>query len=42
VELDNPSGFPGRSQQYVRVSWTTLERFYANRGVILGNWKEGA
>lgn len=42
VELNNPSGFPGRSQQHARVSWTTLERFSAGRGVVLGNRKEGA
>jgi hypothetical protein len=36
VELNNPSGFPGVSQQHARVSWAALERFYAGRGVVLG------
>ncbi|MFI0718130.1 C39 family peptidase [Streptomyces sp. NPDC021224] len=42
VELNNPSGLPGLSQQHARVSWATLERFYAGRGVVLGNRTEGA
>lgn len=42
VKLNNPSGFPGRSQHEVPVSWTRLERFYAGRGVVLGNQEEGA
>jgi hypothetical protein len=41
VELNNPSGFPGRSQHEAPVPWTTLERFYAGRGVVLGNQEEG-
>ncbi|MGW5350978.1 C39 family peptidase [Streptomyces sp. NPDC004031] len=42
VELNNPSGFPGRSQQHARVSWTALERFFAGRGVVLGNRTDAA
>jgi hypothetical protein len=42
VKLNNPSGFPGRSQHHAPVPWTTLERFYAGRGVVLGNQEEGA
>ncbi|NUS14047.1 MAG: hypothetical protein HOY69_22020 [Streptomyces sp.] len=41
VKLNNPSGFPGRSQHQAPVPWTTLERFYAGRGVVLGNQEEG-
>ncbi|MER0448083.1 C39 family peptidase [Streptomyces sp. Edi4] len=32
----NPSGFKGRSQEFVSVGWGDLERFYAGRGVVLG------
>ncbi|MET9360305.1 C39 family peptidase [Streptomyces sp. NPDC006632] len=32
----NPSGFKGRSQEYVRIAWAELDRFYAGRGVALG------
>ncbi|MGP4001432.1 C39 family peptidase [Streptomyces sp. 8N706] len=34
--IHNPSGFPGRSQQFAHVPWADLDRFYAGRGVILG------
>ena len=34
--IHNPSGFPGESQQFARVPWRDLERFYAGRGVLLG------
>ncbi|MFC4465256.1 C39 family peptidase [Streptomyces xiangluensis] len=34
--IHNPSGFPGRSQQFAHIPWPDLERFYAGRGVILG------
>ncbi|MFI1015829.1 C39 family peptidase [Streptomyces sp. NPDC020965] len=34
--IHNPSGFAATSQQYVRVPWDKLEKFYAGRGVILG------
>ncbi|MBT2466629.1 C39 family peptidase [Streptomyces sp. ISL-66] len=36
VLLHNPSGFPGRSQEYAAVPWADLDRFYAGRGVVLG------
>ncbi|MFI0718116.1 C39 family peptidase [Streptomyces sp. NPDC021224] len=42
VELNNPSGFPGLSQQHARVPWAALERFYAGRGIVLGGRTEGA
>ncbi|MFG2717496.1 C39 family peptidase [Streptomyces sp. NPDC048416] len=32
----NPSGFKGRSQEFVSIAWQDLERFYAGRGVVLG------
>jgi hypothetical protein len=35
VVVHNPSGFPGRSQQFVHILWTDLARFYAGRGVVL-------
>jgi hypothetical protein len=35
VLIHNPSGLPGRSQQHAAVPWTDLDRFYANRGVVL-------
>ncbi|MFI0895153.1 C39 family peptidase [Streptomyces sp. NPDC020983] len=41
VELNNPSGFPGVSQQHARVSWAGLERFYAGRGIVLGRTARG-
>jgi len=34
--IHNPSGFPDGSQQYARVPWPDLDRFYAGRGVVLG------
>lgn len=40
VELHNPSGLPGSTQRNARVSWTTLDRFSAGRGVALGNREE--
>ncbi|MFI6687260.1 C39 family peptidase [Streptomyces sp. NPDC050485] len=36
VVLHNPSGFPGGSQEFARVPWHELGRFYAGRGVVLG------
>jgi Peptidase_C39 like family len=41
VTLHNPSGLPGRSQEYAPVSWTALDRFYAGRGVVLADQEEG-
>ncbi|MFD7019397.1 C39 family peptidase [Streptomyces sp. NPDC059928] len=32
----NPSGFHGRSQEFARIGWDDLDRFYAGRGVVLG------
>ncbi|NEA53571.1 hypothetical protein G3I60_05220 [Streptomyces sp. SID13666] len=40
VLLHNPSGLPGRSQQFAPVPWAHLGRYYAGRGVILGQHKE--
>ncbi|GAA2747347.1 C39 family peptidase [Kitasatospora cinereorecta] len=34
--IHNPSGFPDGSQQYAKVPWGDLERFYAGRGIVLG------
>lgn len=34
--IHNPSGFPGKSQEFARVPWADLGRFYAGRGVVLG------
>ncbi|KOG87607.1 C39 family peptidase [Streptomyces varsoviensis] len=34
--IHNPSGFPGASQEFARVPWDALGRFYAGRGVVLG------
>ncbi|MFI6448947.1 C39 family peptidase [Kitasatospora sp. NPDC050543] len=34
--IHNPSGFDGESQQFARVPWRDLPRFYAGRGVVLG------
>lgn len=34
--IHNPSGLPGVSQEYAPVPWERLERFYADRGVVLG------
>ncbi|MFE2937923.1 C39 family peptidase [Streptomyces sp. NPDC059255] len=42
VALHNPSGFPGHSQQFARVPWTDLDRFFAGRGIILGDRERGA
>lgn len=33
--IHNPSGFPGGSQEFARVPWNDLDRFYAGRGVTL-------
>ncbi|MEU5191367.1 C39 family peptidase [Streptomyces klenkii] len=41
VLLHNPSGLPDLTQQFAPVSWTTLNRFYAGRGVVLGGLNEG-
>lgn len=41
VRLHNPSGLPGRSQKFAPVTWAALERFYAGRGVVLGDHEEG-
>lgn len=35
--IHNPSGLPGRSQQHAHVRWDELNRFYAERGVLLGS-----
>ncbi|MFF3325400.1 C39 family peptidase [Streptomyces sp. NPDC002889] len=37
VVIHNPSGFPGHSQEFARISWDVLDRYYAGRGVVLGN-----
>ncbi|MGW7363407.1 C39 family peptidase [Streptomyces sp. NPDC054841] len=42
VVLHNPSGLPGRSQEFHTVPWTDLDRFYAGRGVVLGTTAQGA
>ncbi|CAM5282684.1 hypothetical protein GCM10010329_43550 [Streptomyces spiroverticillatus] len=34
--VHNPSGFHGRSQEFARIPWSDLDRFYAGRGVVLG------
>ncbi|MER6131896.1 C39 family peptidase [Streptomyces sp. NPDC001815] len=36
VMLHNPSGLPGVSQEHAPVSWARFDRFYAGRGVIVG------
>ncbi|MCZ0974608.1 C39 family peptidase [Streptomyces albulus] len=36
VVIHNPSGLPGRSQQFAHVDWERWERVYAGRGVVLG------
>ncbi|MFF2524225.1 C39 family peptidase [Streptomyces liangshanensis] len=36
VFLHNPSGLPGRSQEFHHVLWVDLDRFFAGRGVVLG------
>jgi hypothetical protein len=36
VVIHNPSGLPGRSQQFHHVPLADLDRFYAGRGVVLG------
>lgn len=36
VFVHNPSGFPDGSQRDARVAWADLGRFYAGRGVVLG------
>ncbi|WUH90300.1 C39 family peptidase [Streptomyces sp. NBC_00433] len=36
VVIHNPSGLPGRSQQFHHVPLADLGRFYAGRGVVLG------
>lgn len=33
--IHNPSGLPGRSQEYAEVPWRDLGRFYAGRGIVL-------
>ncbi|MFD8795342.1 C39 family peptidase [Streptomyces vinaceus] len=35
VMINNPSGFPGHSQQHAPVPWSALPRFYAARGILL-------
>jgi hypothetical protein len=35
VLIHNPSGLPARSQRHAAVPWADLDRFYANRGVVL-------
>ncbi|WP_371501498.1 C39 family peptidase [Kitasatospora sp. NBC_00374] len=39
--IHNPSGFPDGSQQYARVPWADLSRFYAGRGILLGPPRRG-
>ncbi|WP_371483023.1 C39 family peptidase [Kitasatospora sp. NBC_00315] len=34
--IHNPSGFAGESQEFARVPWPDLSRFYAGRGIVLG------
>ncbi|MFG3024716.1 C39 family peptidase [Streptomyces sp. NPDC048254] len=34
--IHNPSGFHGVSQEFARVTWSEFDRFYADRGVVLG------
>ncbi|MGW0314038.1 C39 family peptidase [Streptomyces flavidovirens] len=36
VMLHNPSGLPGVSQEFALVPWARFDRFYAGRGVIIG------
>ncbi|MGG2464652.1 C39 family peptidase [Streptomyces sp. RGM 3693] len=36
VVIHNPSGLPGRSQEFAHVDWQALDRVYAGRGVVLG------
>ncbi|MEU5424910.1 C39 family peptidase [Streptomyces olivoreticuli] len=36
VLIHNPSGLPGRSQEFAPVPWQDLPRFFAGRGVVLG------
>lgn len=36
ILIHNPSGFPAHSQEYARVPWQALGRYYAGRGVVLG------
>ncbi|MGW3958028.1 C39 family peptidase [Streptomyces sp. NPDC004752] len=35
LTVHNPSGFHGRSQQFVTLPLKTLDRFYAHRGIVL-------
>ncbi|MFI6699089.1 hypothetical protein ACIBJC_08950 [Streptomyces sp. NPDC050509] len=42
VALHNPSGLPGQSQQFTHVPWTGLDRFFAGRGIILGDSEHAA
>ncbi|NUK88100.1 hypothetical protein HRW19_28170, partial [Streptomyces lunaelactis] len=41
LTLHNPSGLPGRSQQFHHVPWSDLHRFFAGRGVVLGSHAQG-
>ncbi|MEV8413957.1 C39 family peptidase [Streptomyces niveus] len=41
IRLHNPSGLPGRSQQFAPVPWADLGRFFAGRGVVLGQHARG-
>ncbi|KUL51391.1 hypothetical protein ADL22_06225 [Streptomyces sp. NRRL F-4489] len=36
IVVHNPSGLPGRSQEFAHVPWETLDRVYARRGIVLG------
>jgi|ERR1022692_92304 hypothetical protein len=36
VVIHNPSGLPGASQEFAHISWPDLGRFYAGRGIVLG------
>ena len=35
VLIHNPSGLPDQSQHHAAVPWPDLNRFYANRGIVL-------
>lgn len=37
VVVHNPSGYPNGSQRFAHVPWPDLDRFYAGRGVVLGD-----
>ncbi len=39
--IHNPSGFAGESQEFARVPWADLPRFYSGRGIVLGPYPAG-